>query len=89
MSSDRYAAASHEAIWPDTTLITPAPARKVERHGSGPSYRRSSRARPSENHSIAISPTAVAKELNAPNVSSIDRKNVTVSSASLVNDALW
>src|SRR5207244_3036990 len=59
MSPERKAAASQDAIWPETTLITPAPARNAERHGSGPSYRRRSRARPSENHSMAIRPTAV------------------------------
>jgi hypothetical protein len=89
MSSERYAAASHEAIWPDTTLMTPAPARKADRHGSGPSYRRSSSARPRANHSITISPTAVANDVNAPNASSMERKNATVSPASLVKEAPW
>ncbi len=38
---------------------------------------------------MAISPTAVANELMAPKASSRDRKNATVSFASLSNAALW
>jgi hypothetical protein len=89
MSSDRYTAASQLAIWPETTLTTPAPARKLVRQGSSPSYRRSSSARPSMNHSMAISPTTVTKELTSPNRSSSDRKNDSASLASLSKAALW
>ena len=36
MSCDRNAAASHEAIWPETTLTSPAPARNADRQDGAP-----------------------------------------------------